>query len=338
MTNKQKKALLFSAILSVPLLSAAAVVLRAIALFTAFDGKEYFSPDSPLPSAFVVLTLAAAFVFLLFALIARKKLTIRTAEKTELSILFSSAFLSVSLAVTVFVSILSALQTEGPYIPLFYALIAAFGLASIGYFSYALRSLPPTRSTFRTYLSLSPCLLSLTGAILLYFDQSTQMNAPAKLLSLAAFLFLSCAFLVECRFYLSAPSPAMRYLSLAVGFYLALSSSLPNLIYTLARGTVLSLSTVFDFLLFAFALYLLANLFELLPEGDRDTHCMVKDAVLFEESKEAAAEEKPEDAPAEETPAEATAEESAPKKRRTKKKEVEAEAKDAPAADQGKAE
>lgn len=302
MTNKHKKALLFSAILAVPLLSVAAVVLRAIALFTAFDGKDYFLQSSPLPSAFLVLTLASAFVFLLFALIARKKLSIHIAERTELSILFSCAFLSVSLAVTIFVSILSALQTTGPYIPLFYALIAAFGAVSIGYFSYALRSLPPTRSTFRTYLSLAPCLLSLACAILLYFDQSTQMNAPAKLLSLAAFLFLACAFLVECRFYLSAPSPAMRYLTLAIAFYLSLSVALPNLIYTLTRGTVLSLSTVFDFLLFAFALYLLSRLFELLPEESREVHCMVKAAVV-ENAEKADTEETTPPSSDEETPA-----------------------------------
>ena len=90
----------------------------------------------------------------------------------------------------------------------------------------------------------------------------------------------------------------MRYLTLGVGFYLSLSASFPHLIYTLARGTVLSLSTVFDFLLFAFALYLLSRLFELLPQDNGDTHAMVKEAADEQEASLSEGEESAPDASA----------------------------------------
>lgn len=279
MTNKQNKALSLTAILAVPVLSVAAIILRAVALFSAFDGKDYFLPTSPLPDAFLILSLSAVFVFALFALLTRKKLTLPAKEeRARLSLLFSSAFLSVALAAIVFVSVLSATNAVGPYIPLFHTTNAIFALLSVLYLSYYLREPVATRTSLHAYLSLAPCLLSLSTAILLYFDQSTQMNQPAKLLSLAAFLMLACVFLAECRALLASSVSAWRYLSLSIGFFLAITASLPNLIYTLVRGTELVLSCAYDFLLLAFALYLLARLLELLPERDRTVHCMVSDA------------------------------------------------------------
>lgn len=289
MTNKQNRALLFTAILAVPVLSVAAIILRAAALFSVFDGKDYFLPGAALPDAFLILSLAAVLVFILFAILSRKKITLPAREgKTRLSLLFSSAFLSVTLATIVFVSVLSAMAATGPYIPLFHILNAVFALLSILYLSYYLRELATVRTPLHTYLSLAPCLLSLSVAILLYFDQSTQMNQPAKLLSLAAFLLLACVFLVECRMLLASSVGALRYLTLGVGFFLTVTASLPNLIYTLVRGKELVLSCAYDFLLFAFSLYLLSSLLELLPERERKVHCMVSD--LTNENEESAPE------------------------------------------------
>ncbi len=311
LTEKQKnKILILSTVVAVPLLSLAAVIIRALALFTDFDGADYFLSLTSLPSAYLILSLAVVFVVALFAILLRKRMKLSEAqESTELPLLFSSAFLSVTLAATLLVSIFSAISSKDPLISFFHALIAVLAALTVGYLSFFLRGVAPTHSLLRTYLSLSPVLLTLSAAILLYFDHSTQINSPAKLLALAAFLSLALTFLVECRYYFTSPRAAMRYLTLGIGFYLSISASLPNLIYTLARGNALVLSSVYDFLLFAFALYLLARLLELLPERDRETHGMVCNAAAeaVAESEEQAGEEPTESTESVEAPSEATA-------------------------------
>ena len=335
LTEKQKnKILILSAILAVPVLSLAAVIIRALALFTDFNGQDYFLMNTSLPSAYLILSLATCLVLLLFTILSRKCMKLsESGERTELPTLFASAFLSVTLVATAVVSVLAAVASRDPLITFFHVLIVILALLTVGYLVYFLRGIGPSHSFFRTYLSLSPVLLTLSVAILLYFDHSVQINAPAKLLALAAFLVLALAFLVECRYYFAAPKPAMRYLTLGVGFYLAISASLPNLIYTIARGTVLVLSSAYDFLLFAFALYLLAHLLSLLPEREREVHAMVSDAVA---GSEASAEgEKPAgDSDADETnvkeapadvPAEEPASEEAPAPKKAKKTAKKAE-------------
>lgn len=335
LTEKQKNTILvFCALLLIPLFSLSALIVRAIALFTDFNGTDYFLSLTSLPGAYLVLSLVTVGLLLLVAIFMRRRLKLSDSqEMAELPLLFSSAFLSVTLAATVIVSIFSAVMSEDPLFTFCHILIAVFAAITVGYLSYFLRGVKPTHNLFRLYLSLVPALLSLAMAILLYFDHSVQINAPAKLLSLAAYLALSLTFLVECRYYFAAPKPAMRYLTLGIGFYLAISTSLPNLIYTLTRGNVLVLSSAYDFLLFAFALYLLARLLELLPERDREVHDMVCDAAKDAEA-EPEGEEEPTEAPAatenveEAEPAQApeaapTEEAPAPKKSTSKKKKAE---------------
>ena len=294
MTNKKNKALLLAAIIAVPVLALAAMLLRAVALFTAFDGEDYFFASSPLPNAFLIFTITSLLLFLLFAFLTRNKYAPAvSAERTELSLLFSSAFLSLSLIVLAFVSVLSAVGTSTPLLPLFHGALAVLSLLSFVYFAAFLRSTAIAPASPRAYLALAPALFSLVGAILLYFDRSAQMNSPAKLLALASFIALAFVFLVECRGFAAAAIPARRYLSLAIGFYFAITASVPNLIYTLVRGSELMLSSAYDFVLFAFALYFLSRLLELLPEAEKETHALVRDL-----AEAAEAEEKVADAPA----------------------------------------
>lgn len=335
LTEKQKSTILvLCAVLAVPLLSLAALILRAIALFTDFGSGDYFLSLSSLPSAYLFLSLAAVLLFLLFAIIARKRLALAPSpEAAELPLLFSSAFLSLTLAATLIVSVFSVTMTGDPLIAFFHALIAALSGITVAYLSFFLRGIAPAHSLPRTYLSLAPALLSLSVAILLYFDHTTQINAPAKLLSLAAFLALAFAFLIECRYYFASPKPAMRYLTLGIGFYLSISASLPNLIYTLVRGRALVLSSVYDFLMFAFALYLLARLIELLPQRDREAHSIIRNAVATAAEDDTAKDEGETEAPVdgeEEAPLEAsnegkTEEVAAPKKSAKKSKTEKAE-------------
>lgn len=333
MTNKQNKALLLAAVIAVPVLSIAALLLRVVALFTVFDGKEYFFSASQLPSAFVILTLASLLVFLLFAIFARKVLAPGNVERTELSLYFSSAFLTLSLAVLAFLSVLSAIGTQTPLMPLFHAALAVLAVFSAVYFLLFLKNVTVAATAPRAYLALAPALFSLTAAILLYFDRSTQMNTPAKLLALATFIALAFVFLVECRAYAIGALPARRYLSLAIGFYFSITASLPNLVYTLVRGDELMLSSAYDFALFAFALYFLARLIEMLPVKEKSVHPLVRELkeeadVLSDEEDEAEAdadadEDEVEDAPLEQAPTEPAAEEAPVKKPRTKKAKAE---------------
>ncbi len=90
---------------------------------------------------------------------------------------------------------------------------------------------------------------------------------------------------------LARTKPALHYFVCSVALVLTASASLPNLLYTLLRGTTLVLNTVNDFLLFAAFLYILA--IAVRPEED----------LPADDAEEAPAEEAPAEAPAE-TPTE----------------------------------
>ncbi len=280
MTTNQKRRLTVG-ILSVPFFTLLVFILQCVSLFREYDASTgYYTAQAPVRTACLIVMSVAVLLFLIFALICRKPIS-TPVYTGSLSILFSSAFMAVCALAFTCITAFSIPSTEG--ITAVVAVLAAVaGLFSTCYFAWFLHPTSPL-SLQRGMLGLSPAFLSVFAAMLLYFNTDEQINHPQKLLSLFAFAVCTFFALAECRGLLSRVSPAYLYLVNAIGVMAATAASLPNILYTLIQGKELVLSTVYDFLLFAYALYMLARLLQMLPYDLPVTHRIVQGFLLHED-------------------------------------------------------
>ncbi len=303
--TKSKKLLLTCGILLVPLATLITVILRAAALLTQFNGESgYFMHSETLYTAFLWAFAVAFLLFVLAAILTRRSIG-APPFRPSLTILFSSSFFMVTLLVATVYALLS-LGNMTDLLPRLFLIVAAVcAVATLIYLGLFCRPQEPG-GVRHGLLGLPPAFFALFTAILLYFDRAGQMNAPAKLLELSAFLLLSCFFLVESRCLFGAPQPAFYFFVSAATVLTAASAALPNLLYTLIEGRALVLSTVYDFVLLAASLYIFARLLQLLPYETPSMHRMVRRLLMRAEAAAAAEAEEKEDA--EEAPAAKTEE------------------------------
>lgn len=270
----QKKRLLTAAILSAPFLALVGVILQSAALFTEYDSESgYFAASAPLRLSVSWFIFAAVLIFSALAIIFRREISSPT-YTGSLTVFFSSSFMIVTLLCHAMTGIFSVPQAD-KYTAVFLALAAIAAVASAVYFALFLTPASPI-TTRRALLGLAPAFLPLFAAMILYFDKTEQINNPIKLLSMLAFLAVACHALGECRGLFGRQSPALHFVVTGVALVLSTVSSVPNILYTLAEGKELVLSTVNDFLLFSYSLYLLARLLQMLPYDLPITHHMVR--------------------------------------------------------------
>lgn len=273
--TKQKKLLLVCGIIFAPVLALIALVLRSAALFTDYQATTgYFAKGGTLYNAYLWVCAISILFFLIFSIACRKDIPI-PAYRNSLSILFSSSFFLVTLVVSTLSGFLAIPAAPSGLIKFFWVISAINALVSLGYFGLFFRT---TETGWQNHglLGLAPAFFALFTAILFYFDRTTQMNAPAKLLHLAAFLLLACYFLAESRGILGNANRPLYYFLTATTLLFSASASIPNLLYSLTAGTVLVLASIYDFVLLAAALYTLARLFQLLPYEYPSVHRMVQ--------------------------------------------------------------
>lgn len=270
----QKKHWLIPAIAAAPFIALITCILQSISLFSEYDAdRAYFSADAPVHTAVTVLLAVGLVFFIGFAIGMRRELSTPSYAGT-LSVLFSATLTCVSLTVFVIFTVIASMNVTGLSAALM-ILGAIAGCVSIVYFAWFLFPVPAQTAT-RGMLGLSFSFFCLLAALVLYFDLSEQMNAPAKLLSLLAFAILACYALTESRGLFGRGSPALQYLLTSLGLTLSLTASVPNILFTLVRGQELVLSTVYDFVLLAFGLYLFSRLLQMLPRELPMTHPLIR--------------------------------------------------------------
>lgn len=280
----QKKHLLIPAVAAAPFLALIATVLQCISLFTELEaGRGYFADHAPVHLAVAVVLFVALVAFAVFAILLRRELSTPSYAGT-LSVLFSAGLSAVSLIVYAIFTVL-AFPRAGSIVGTLMLIAAILACAAAVYFAFFLFPSSP-QTTARGMLGLTFAFFSLLCAFILYFDMSAQMNAPAKLLSLLTFSLLTCYALGECRGLLGRQSPALQYLLTSLCLVLCLTSSVPNILYTLVRGKELALSTVYDFVLLAFGLYLFSRLLQMLPRELPVTHPLVRVFLRDDEDEE----------------------------------------------------
>lgn len=302
MTNKFS-VFRYVAVLFAPLAALITVILRAILLLRDYDPNTgYYRPGTALPSAFPYVLVAVFLLFFIAALILRGRFTIP--RSGGLSVLFASAFLLITLLVAAVCALLTLPRTDG-YERFFLSASVFASLFSILYLVLTMWG-DRAESVTRAMLALGGAFYGLFLAITLYFDSTLGINVPPKVYHLVAYLAVAVFFVSECRHMLARTKPALHYFVCSVALVLTASASLPNLLYTLLRGTTLVLNTVNDFLLFAAFLYILARLLQCLPQDDNAVSPLV--GLIAVRPEEDLPADDAEETPAEEAPAEAPAE------------------------------
>lgn len=282
--------LLLITVLLAPLFALAATVVQSVALLADYDaGSGYYGHGTLLFHMTSVLIAAACAFFLILSLIARRKIT-AVPDTVGLSVLFSGSFLTLSMVATASVLFMELARTEDAQSRFFLLLIA---LAAISSFIYmALTLCGKQSSRLRMALSVGPIFYALFSAMYLYFIPNVQINAPVKLLNILALLAIALFSLSECRVVIGRAKPALHLFVTSCALVITAAASIPALIYCAARLTtpVIPMSTVGDFTLFAFFLYILARLITLLPAKTAPLlHRMV--AVFAKRTEESAEEE-----------------------------------------------
>ena len=299
--TRQKKLLLVIGMIFAPVLALIAAILRAAALFTEYEaGSTYFADHAILHTTFLWVCGISLLLLLVFVVVCRKDIP-APPYQNSLSILFSSAFFIVALIVSALLGFLAIPAATTALTKFFWLIAALCSLAAPLYFAFFFKA-DHSKSSLHGMLGLAPTFVFLLNAMLFYFDRSMQMNAPAKMLHLFAFLLLSCYFITESRGILLQAKPALFCFLAAASLLFSAAASIPNLLYHLVAGHALALHSAYDFLLLAAALYTLARLLQMLPYERPAIHGLVRsilrrraDSAEVPEEEAIAPEEKPAD-------------------------------------------
>ena len=251
------------------LLSAAVVVLKTIALLSpGFDRENGYFALHSLPHEIAQLATVIGVILLLTQLAPLKgKLEIRDPGK-GLPVVFSVALTGILVLAfslfRVFELHLGSLRERlsGGSISVqavIFCLASAFfgGTAAIcSVFSVAKRQV---LNAVHAFGAMSVSLLALFYTLFLYFDFTLPMNADVKIGSQAAFLSIALFFLCEARIALDRPVWTLYTAVGMISLLLTSTVAVPNLLYAIIRQTPVLDSSIDDFLLLGFAIYILAH-------------------------------------------------------------------------------
>ena len=274
-------------VLLAPLLALIGIILQCTLLLGDYDASSgYFAGASVSALIMPAFFIATAIVLLICTLIIRRCIP-PAPDNRGLTVLFSGAFLSVALAVAALCTALALPATKDGYLR-FISTVALIG--AISSFIYIALTLRGDRfPTLRAALSAAPTVYAMFAAMYLYFDKTMQMNAPVKLLQLVSYLILACYSLSECRNVIGRKKPALNFFTTSLALVFCGVASVPSIVYTAVHNTATVLSVAGDFVLFAFFLYILARLIQLLPIESPKLHSMV--GVILNREEETATEE-----------------------------------------------
>ena len=251
------------------LLTAAVTVLKTVALLSPGFNREYgyFALHS-LPHEIARLATVIGVILLLTQLAPLKgKLEIKNPGK-GLPVVFSVALAGILiLAFSLFrvfelhlPSIRTRLASHALSVQavIFCLASAVFGVlaACCSVFSVAKRQV---LNAVHALGAMSISLLTLFYTLFLYFDYTLPMNADVKIASQAAFLSVALFFLCEARIALDRPIWTLYTAVGMIALLLTLTSAVPNLLYAVIRKTPVFDSSIDDFLLAGFAIYILAH-------------------------------------------------------------------------------
>ncbi len=251
------------------LLAVSVIVLKTIAMLSpGFDRANGYYPLHSLPCEIARLATVIGVILLLTQLAPLKgKLEIKNPGR-GLPVVFSVALTGILILAF---SLFRVLELHLRSLPtrlsngsisiqavIFCLASALFGViaACCSVFSVAKRQV---LNAVHAFAAMSISLLSLFYTLFLYFDFTLPMNADVKIASQAAFLSVALFFLCEARIALDRPIWTLYTAVGMIALLLTLTGSVPNLLYAVIRKTPVLDSSIDDFLLLGFAVYILAH-------------------------------------------------------------------------------
>lgn len=249
-------------------LTAAAVLLRTLALFNDLDANGiYFGKKTLINSSYAVLGASIIF-FITYAFVHKKGLKLKAkfaspatfvpVTLVSVSLLFFAAYAGISLGNSG-LTIKIALATKD--IPYFITLaLSVLAVSSIFYF--LLNALIENRaSQARAAFGLSAVLFFALLSAYLYFETALPINAPNKVATQLAHLFISLFLLYEIRISLGRDSWNLYITFGFIAGATAVYAAVPNLIFTAIRGTeALTTTTVSEMLTAVMALFVISRI------------------------------------------------------------------------------
>lgn len=251
---KKKRSAVFCAYLIFSLTAAvAAACVQLFLLLTDYDFTlGLYNSGSTLPSLFAVLLLVAVTALLTLPLVGRKIAMAPALPPVGRGLTFISALTGFALIATVVMQLFLGLAFNTELEGWKSSLAAVLGVAmlifaapSAAYFIVmAVRRDPYRRST--TALGFCPVLWSATYLMCVYFDTSTTLNNPLRIIEQAALISIMVFLLMELRYLIGRASPHLYMMFGMITLVMVTASSLPTLILTLAMKMPVSVDTIYD--------------------------------------------------------------------------------------------
>jgi hypothetical protein len=266
-TNKKKNMLLGGYLIFAGIAAAASAAVQLMLLLTDYDFTlGLYNSGSVLPETFAVLLLAAVAILLTLPIIGKKTELPSVLPPVSRGLTFVSALTGFALIATVvmqlFMNLTFEISLEGWKSILAAALEIAmlvFALPSAGYFIImAIRREPYRRST--AALGFFPVLWAASYLMCVYFDTSTTLNNPLRIIEQAALIALMVFMLMELRTLIGRAKPHLYMMFGMIALVMITASSLPSLILTLAMKMSVSVDTIYDAAKLCLAAYIAVRL------------------------------------------------------------------------------
>lgn len=250
-------ALFFSLSLS---FSAFISFIRYMALQEFEISTGYYQADSLLPNAVHYLLFVIVLVYFVVGLCLRGKISLRPASH-GIGFYFGNALLGISLAAYALFSIPTFFEmkpneiSDSPLTTTLLLLATLFSIAGV-FFCIHNCLFPTGAEDKRVLFGLSIPLFAIMQVLYLYFEASSPINAPNKLLDQFTFVFIALYLLYELRVLLGQPRYAAEC---ALGFMTMVFSAVcgfPSFIYMLVNGQPLYENAAHDVFMIAVFLYI----------------------------------------------------------------------------------
>lgn len=269
--------------------SAACVILRLLVLIFDFDfNLGLYKPDAVLPQVF-----AAFLVFVIIALLFSIKIgnDARLPDKlppVSRLLTFISALAGFSMLATVAMQLIMKVSFEitltGWKSTLASGLELAmqvFALPTALYFIVmAVRQNPYRAST--AALGFFPVLWAAAYLMCVYFDTSTTLNNPLRILEQASLVVVMAYLLMELRCLVGKARPNLYIAFGMILMVMVASSSLPTFLLTIARRMNLSVDTMFDATKICIAVYAAVRVADMIKSAVKTPNLGGQGEGLFE--------------------------------------------------------
>lgn len=276
--NKKRVALLRSYYAFAVAASAAGAVIRLVLLLYDYDFKlGLYKAETVLPQVFTAVLAVSVALLLTTVIVCRNTALPAELPPVSTKLTFVSALTGFAIFATVVMQLLMHLSFDIELSGWKSALASgleiamqAFALPSAAYFIVmAVRRDPYKPST--AALGFFPVLWASAYLMCVYFDISTTLNNPLRILEQASLIVVMAFMLMELRCLVGKAKPHYYVAFGMTAMVMVTSSSLPTLLLTIVKKMEVSVDTIYDAAKICLAAYIAVRLADMIRAAGRDT-------------------------------------------------------------------